>query len=571
MTAANRLPNSMVMSGQTNPVANQLAAQTDDQSGARAVEITALFDGAVQDVCHLANPHAGTISAFTKGVLALSAVSLGTVVALFGSAYAEVRAEKATEELSQKKTPTKNHSKERARDAAAGGLLFLGTAGLLYGIQRLGSERGEREYSVGIDPRASYKVSTEGLPSVRFPLVRSTGNAFELVVADAMKGTVTRDGKQMDLHEYAKSERSARDGQLADSSVLAIPDGVRFSIEHGGATFLVQSVAKPRHYPVPLRIDWATQSYTGAVMAGAAAFVGMMFALPPDARSLSLDGFDMVRLVKLNAKPEAEEDPAWLKPQKQEKQTTEKAASPSKDNHAKLRTTTPVPQTYVVKNPGPRSREEKQETARNAAANAGIFVAMRGSMAMTVFSRESVFGSDAKEAMDNVVGAEGVDGYSSGGNIVGIGPIGGGGGDGTIGTGLPFGPGGPGGRRGPAGPGLKRYIAHAPVTEVGKVEVSAGTMDREVIRRVIRSHMKEVKYCYEKELMAHKELEGRVQVKFLIGPMGKVATSLIESSSLRNAGTEQCVAEAVRRWEFPKPPSGPVTVTYPFVFKPAGE
>ncbi|MFO0654963.1 MAG: hypothetical protein U0787_07780 [Polyangia bacterium] len=78
----------------------------------------------------------------------------------------------------------------------------------------------------------------------------------------------------------------------------------------------------------------------------------------------------MVRLVKLNAKPEAEEDPAWLKPQKQEKQTTEKAASPSKDNHAKVRTTTPVPQTYVVKNPGPRSREEKARTARNAAANA---------------------------------------------------------------------------------------------------------------------------------------------------------------------------------------------------------
>ncbi|MFO0654964.1 MAG: hypothetical protein U0787_07785 [Polyangia bacterium] len=125
---------------------------------------------------------------------------------------------------------------------------------------------------------------------------------------------------------------------------------------------------------------------------------------------------------------------------------------------------------------------------------------------MTVFSRESVFGSDAKEAMDNVVGAEGVDGYSSGGNIVGTGPIGGGE-TGTIGTGLPF------DQRGLAVGAVQRgppKALHRARTRHGSRQSGshAGTMDR-VIRRVIRSHMKEVKYCYEKELMAHKELEGR--------------------------------------------------------------
>ena len=113
---------------------------------------------------------------------------------------------------------------------------------------------------------------------------------------------------------------------------------------------------------------------------------------------------------------------------------------------------------------------------------------MRGSMAMTVFSRESVFGSDAKEAMDNVVGAE-ESTDSSGGTTSWTGP------ERRWGrrnhrTGLPL-VRGPGGRlAGPAGPGLKRYIAHAPVTEVGKVKSAPERWDREVIRRVIRSHMK---------------------------------------------------------------------------------
>lgn len=569
MTTSTRLPNTISSNANNTVVGTQLAAQTDDQSGARAVEVTALFDGAVQEVRHLSNPHAGKISSFTKGVLAFSAVSLGTVMTLFGSAYVQVSAEKEAAESQSKKAPVGDRSKERARDVAAGGLLLLGTAGLLYGVQRLGSERGEREYSVGIDPRASYQISTEGLPSVRFPLVRSNGDSFELVVADAMKGTVTRDGKQMDLHEYARCERANRDSQLAESAVLSIPDGVRFSIEHGGTTFQVQSVAKPRHYPVPLRIDWATQSYTGAVMAGAAAFVGLMFALPPDARSLSLDGFDSVRLVKLTAKAEVEEDPSWLKQQKKENLPVAQTSAPSKPHAVTHRPTTPTPSVAVSRNPGPRTKEEKAAVAREIAVNSGIFLAMRGTTAMTVFSRDSVFGNDAREAMDNVVGVDGVDGYG-GPNIVGTGPMGGGS-DGTIGTGLPFGPGGPSGRRGPAGPALKKYVAHAPTPEMGKVEVNSGTMDREVIRRVIRSRMNEVKFCYEKALLAKKDLEGRVQVKFLISPTGKVATSLIESSSLHNVPTEQCVAEAVRRWEFPKPPSGIVTVTYPFVFKRAGE
>ena len=72
----------------------------------------------------------------------------------------------------------------------------------------------------------------------------------------------------MDLREYAKSERSARDGRLQIHRYRRFPSGVRFSIEHGGATFSVQSVAKPRHYPFRWGSTGQRSPHTGAVMAG---------------------------------------------------------------------------------------------------------------------------------------------------------------------------------------------------------------------------------------------------------------------------------------------------------------
>ncbi|MBL8632365.1 MAG: TonB family protein [Myxococcales bacterium] len=559
---------------QNDAALSQIRAQAED-SGARAVEVTAVFDGAVQQVRHFVNPQAGKMTLLTKGVLALSAVSLGAVMTLFGASYLQVSVEKSAAESSKQSTVKPLPQKDHSRDVAAGTLLMLGAAGLAYGVQRIGRERGDSEYSVGADPQATYQVSTEGLPCERFPLVRGSGSSFELVLAESMNGTVVRDGKQMDLREFAQCEKAARDASLQGAVVLPISQGVRYSIEHGGSTFVVAEVAKPRHYPVPLRVDWATQSYTGAVMAGAAAFVGLMFALPPPAKSLSLDGFDAGRLIKLQAKPEAvDERPDWLTAKKKEEIPKQKQAANSNQRNHTLSAPMRSDRVVTVKHPGPVGKKEQQELAVQQATQAGIVGLMKSGMMATILTQDSALGHDARIAMDGLVGVDLTDPYSPGGGLVAAsGP--GGGGDGTVNTtGIgPFGPGGPGGRGGgPRGPALGPYRQKGiPTTEVGRVEVNAGSMDREVIRRVIRSHMPEVKFCYERALMAQKDLSGRVQVKFMISPTGKVTASIVDASTLRSPTTEHCVAEAVRRWDFPKPPSGIVSVTYPFVFRPAGE
>lgn len=101
-----------------------------------------------------------------------------------------------------------------------------------------------------------------------------------------------------------------------------------------------------------------------------------------------------------------------------------------------------------------------------------------------------------------------------------------------------------------------------PGTEGATVE---GSLDKEVIRRVIRQHLGEVKQCYEEQLKKNPNLAGRVMARFTIGPDGKVTDSSIQETTLSNLACEKCIADAVRGWEFPKPRGGKVVVSYPFL------
>ena len=98
-----------------------------------------------------------------------------------------------------------------------------------------------------------------------------------------------------------------------------------------------------------------------------------------------------------------------------------------------------------------------------------------------------------------------------------------------------------------------------------------GTLDKDLIRRTIRQHINEVKFCYEQQLTKKPDLDGRLLVKFVIGGTGLVLSSQVENSTLHEASVEQCVVTAVRRWSFPRPQGGGiVVVSYPFGFKVAG-
>jgi Ca-activated chloride channel family protein len=176
------------------------------------------------------------------------------------------------------------------------------------------------------------------------------------------------------------------------------------------------------------------------------------------------------------------------------------------------------------------------------------------------------------------------------GGLVGTGVGGGGTGEGTIGLGNlgAIGRGGGRGdygkdpykgedsgslateRRAPPRPALRSRAAAAPGVTPGDADVR-GAMDKDLIRRIVRRHINEVKFCYEKGLARNPALQGRVLVQFTIGPAGAVLQSAVQSSTLGSAEVEACLVQAVRRWDFPRPAGGgSVIVAYPFVLRPDG-
>jgi TonB family protein len=110
----------------------------------------------------------------------------------------------------------------------------------------------------------------------------------------------------------------------------------------------------------------------------------------------------------------------------------------------------------------------------------------------------------------------------------------------------------------------------APETIPGKAEVR-GSLDKEIIRRVIRQHINEMKSCYEERLPARPDMSGRVSVKFTIAATGMVTESELAHSTMNEPTVEACLIKAVRRWQFPRPEGGGIViVTYPFSFTPSG-
>jgi TonB family protein len=200
------------------------------------------------------------------------------------------------------------------------------------------------------------------------------------------------------------------------------------------------------------------------------------------------------------------------------------------------------------------------------AMNAGILGAIAGAGGPTksIFNPGGI-GASINDAIGGLVGPK----YGSAGGLEGLSPRGGpegGGGPLSIGSII-----GPSGRA-----SINRDVALAPgKKDEVKVEgggiVMEGGLDREVVGRVIRMHLNQARYCYEKELSKSPGLSGKVTVQFVIGIEGRVDSAHVAETMMNNAGVEECLVRKIRSWEFPRPRGGGlVIVTYPFLFNSAG-
>lgn len=95
-----------------------------------------------------------------------------------------------------------------------------------------------------------------------------------------------------------------------------------------------------------------------------------------------------------------------------------------------------------------------------------------------------------------------------------------------------------------------------------------GALDRSLIEAVIKRHLAQIRYCYQRELSKQPDLAGKVTVKFVIAADGSVHEANVKASTLGNPTVEECLVNRFLRMQFPAPKGGGIViVSYPFEFK----
>lgn len=100
--------------------------------------------------------------------------------------------------------------------------------------------------------------------------------------------------------------------------------------------------------------------------------------------------------------------------------------------------------------------------------------------------------------------------------------------------------------------------------------VVLGSMDPDVIRRILLDHLPQFRYCYQKELeRSGADLSGTVKLDFIIGSSGHVTQAGIDGSSSLPTDVKKCVVGVLRGITFPEPMGGgKVEVKQPMNFYP---
>jgi TonB family protein len=95
-----------------------------------------------------------------------------------------------------------------------------------------------------------------------------------------------------------------------------------------------------------------------------------------------------------------------------------------------------------------------------------------------------------------------------------------------------------------------------------------GVLDPKLVVATIRSHLGEVKTCYEQLLARHPGAGGRVHARFSIDEQGAVVGTRITSGFASGGESlERCMIEVISQIHFPPPQGGRVDVEFPFVMQ----
>lgn len=424
----------------------------------------------------------------------------------------------------------------------------------------------ERSFKVGSGQGVDFDMGDISGPL--FELVRFGKGGAQLRFTSSMEGEVHRKfgDEVLTLAEAKKKGLAQADG---DAVALTLSNDDFAWIELGGG-ITVEAFFQP--VPRPVFVPFSeTVDFTVLNIFLVAFFIAALFIISAANRDAEGDEFaddlnnNQARIAKLLIKPPETQKNPILEKYEKKKESGEIAAKRKGDEGSMGKKEAPKRSAHAA----PKGDPNNKDQARLLVAK--VFGGGTGGIS-TIFGHQGL-GGELKSAMGNMFGAAPGDAAGLGGlGLRGSGSGGGGLGD-TIGIGG-IGTRGRGGGTGGYGSGVG-VLGGKKDVDIGITSSEPtvmGSLDKELIRKVIHANRSQIRFCYESQLNRFPKLEGKVAVKFVISASGAVATSQVAQSSVGNAELETCIAGRVRTWVFPKPKGGGVVVvTYPFIFKQSGQ
>ena len=391
-----------------------------------------------------------------------------------------------------------------------------------------------------------------------FNLFEAQGGAHTARIAKGWDGFIDVGEQRFSLEEAVAAGKAKLNGEIYE---VPVDENTRVVVDVDGTVFMGHLVYPGQKVLAKLSdgIDYpflAIFTFCG--------FLGLLFGIwmwfsPPRAENDMIEIPD--RFVELLLeKPEVEKNKKEKKP----------SGNPDAGEGAKAKREegkVGKKDAKMEKAKGNKVEMQKQELDRQIAENAGVLGALRDGSEMEGVFGSSGLSSDIAGGIGGLIGAKGTQigsgglgsrgsGFGGGGTAEGLGGLG------TKGTGSgSSGYGAGGGNFGAKGSGG--------IGTVGGDPIILGALDRSLIDEVIKRHMNQIKYCYQRELTKNPSLAGKIVIKFVIAKDGTVSKADVKTSTMGSSSVESCITGRFMRFQFPEPKGGGIViVSYPFLFSP---
>lgn len=430
--------------------------------------------------------------------------------------------------------------------------------------------------TIGESAHCNFFAPGEYLPGDQFPIVRNAGRDYYLQFTELMGGQVELGGKVTGLQALVETgeAKKSKDGSFQVYRYKIDPEA-KVRLELGSLTFLVQRVRPAKVVPADFlkQLDMRFVGIFGGILSIGAlffflmwlfAFVLNLFPEPAPTDDLTINDDIVAQLLLQPEKP-----PEIPKVVAKDKKP---AGNQDAGEGDKARGEEGKRGRQDAKQENTRGGAFKAPTDKDIVDGAGVLGALTAQNA----DLNAIFGGGtlAGGMNDNIGGLVGSttadqrgvgglglkgDGKGGGGNALSIGGMG------TKGRGT--GASGHGRGAGVFGKGK----GDASIGIGGEETVIMGSLDPAIIDAVIKRHLAQIQYCYERELPKKPKLGGKLVVNFVIASDGLVKSAQMKSSTMNDRAVESCVADRFRKIRFPQPKGGGiVTVNYPLLFKSSG-